>query len=33
MNRIRFVILVELAGVALIILCAALMARGIGFFG
>jgi putative membrane protein len=33
MNRIRLVILVELAGIALIILCAALMARGIGFFG
>jgi putative membrane protein len=33
MQRIRVVIRVELAGVALIILCAALMARGIGFFG
>jgi putative membrane protein len=33
MNRVRLVILVELAAIALIILCAALMARGIGFFG
>jgi len=33
MNRMRLVILVELAGIAVIILCAALMARGIGFFG
>ena len=33
MKRIRLVILVELTGVAIIILCAALMARGIGFFG
>ena len=33
MHRIRLIILVELAGIALIILCAALMARGIGVFG
>jgi putative membrane protein len=33
MNRIRLILRLELAGVALIILCAALMARGIGSFG
>lgn len=33
MVRIRGIIRWELAGVALIILCAAMMARGIGFFG
>lgn len=33
MQRIRTIILWELAGIALIILCAAMMARGIGFFG
>jgi putative membrane protein len=33
MQRVRSIIRWELAGVALVILCAAMMARGIGFFG
>lgn len=33
LRRIRTVLHIELAGVVLIILCAALMARGIGFLG
>jgi putative membrane protein len=33
MNRIRLILRLELGGVVLIVLCAALMARGIGFFG
>jgi putative membrane protein len=33
MQKIRAIIRLELAGVALIIACAAMMARGIGYFG
>jgi putative membrane protein len=33
LGRIRTVIHLEMAGLALMILCAAMMARGIGFFG
>jgi len=33
LQRLRTIILWELAGLVLMILCAALMARGIGFFG
>lgn len=33
LRRIRNVLRIELAGIALIILCAALMARGVGTFG
>ena len=33
MNTVRLILRLELAGAVLIVLCAALMARGIGFFG
>lgn len=33
LRRIRTIIHLEMAGLALMILCAAMMARGIGFFG
>lgn len=33
LRRIRTVLHIELVGVVLIVLCAALMARGVGFFG